>query len=232
MLIFGLFLLLMARRPRARADDRTYRRLYGSVDGLRVFRAPGRVNLIGEHTDYNFGFVLPVALDVATFAATAPAADGKLRLHSSSARNPRFDVAGLAELSPAHHWTDYPIGVAREVARLGFAIQPANILIHSTVPEGSGLSSSAALEVSSALAFLGGRELAPLELAKLCQRSEREFVGIPCGIMDQYISVSGANTPPSRSIAAAGSPTGRTAGRRHVRGRQHHGQARAGGLGL
>src|ERR1035441_8173470 len=170
----------------------TYRRLYGSVDGLRVFRAPGRVNLSGEHTDYNFGFVLPVALDVATFAATAPAADGKLRLHSIERQETReFDVAGLAELSPAHHWTDYPIGVAREVARLGFAIQPANILIHSTVPEGSGLSSSAALEVSSALAFLGGRELAPLELAKLCQRSEREFVGIPCGIMDQYISVFG-----------------------------------------
>ncbi|MGA3261165.1 MAG: galactokinase [Bryobacteraceae bacterium] len=170
----------------------TYRRLYGSVDGLRVFRAPGRVNLIGEHTDYNFGFVLPVALDLATFAATAPAADGKLRLHSIERQETReFDVAGLAELSPAHHWTDYPIGVAREVARLGFAIQPANILIHSTVPEGSGLSSSAALEVSSALAFLGGRELAPLELAKLCQRSEREFVGIPCGIMDQYISVFG-----------------------------------------
>jgi len=169
-----------------------FRRLYGSADGLRVFRAPGRVNLIGEHTDYNFGFVLPVALDLATFVATAPAADGKLRLHSVERQETCvFDVAGLAELAPAHHWTDYPIGVAREVARLGFAIQPANILIRSTVPEGSGLSSSAALEVSSALAFLGGREVAPLELAKLCQRAEREFVGMPCGIMDQYISVFG-----------------------------------------
>jgi galactokinase len=169
-----------------------FRRLYGSADGLRVFRAPGRVNLIGEHTDYNFGFVLPVALDMATFVATAPAADGKLRLHSEQRGETReFDVARLADLAPAHHWTDYPIGVAREVARLGFAIQPANILIRSTVPEGSGLSSSAALEVSSALAFLGGREVAPLELAKLCQRAEREFVGMPCGIMDQYISVFG-----------------------------------------
>jgi galactokinase len=169
-----------------------FRRLYGSADGLRVFRAPGRVNLIGEHTDYNFGFVLPVALDLATFVATAPAAEGKLRLHSAERQETReFEVARLAELEPAHHWTDYPIGVAREVARLGFAIQPANILIRSTVPEGSGLSSSAALEVSSALAFLGGREMAPLELAKLCQRAEREFVGMPCGIMDQYISVFG-----------------------------------------
>jgi len=169
-----------------------FRRLYGSADGVRVFRAPGRVNLIGEHTDYNFGFVLPVALEMATFAATAPAADGKLRLHSVERQETReFDIARLAELSPSHHWTDYPMGVAREVAKLGFAIQPANILIHSTVPEGSGLSSSAALEVSSALAFLNGREVAPLELAKLCQRAEREFVGIPCGIMDQYISVFG-----------------------------------------
>jgi galactokinase len=169
-----------------------FRRLYASADGLRVFRAPGRVNLIGEHTDYNFGFVLPVALDLATFVATAPATDGKLRLHSAERQETReFDVARLAELAPTHHWTDYPIGVAREVARLGFAVQPANILIRSTVPEGSGLSSSAALEVSSALAFLGGRQVAPLELAKLCQRAEREFVGMPCGIMDQYISVFG-----------------------------------------
>ena len=169
-----------------------FRRLYGPADAVRAFRAPGRVNLIGEHTDYNLGFVLPVALDLATCVATAPAADGKLRIHSDERRETReFDVARLAETAPSHHWTDYPIGVAREVARRGFPIQPANLLIHSTVPEGSGLSSSAALEVSSALAFLGGREIAPLELAKLCQRAEREFVGMPCGIMDQYISIFG-----------------------------------------
>jgi|SRR5208283_3508842 len=169
-----------------------FRKLYGSTDGLRVFRAPGRVNVIGEHTDYNFGFVLPVALDLATFVATAPADDGKLRLHSEQRGQTReFDVARLAELAPSHEWTDYPIGVARQVAALGFPIQPANILIRSTVPEGSGLSSSAALEVSCALAFLNGREVAPIELAKLCQRAEHEFLGMPCGIMDQYISVFG-----------------------------------------
>jgi galactokinase len=169
-----------------------FRRLYGSSDGLRVFRAPGRVNLIGEHTDYNFGFVLPVALQLATFVATAPNAAGKLRLHSvERAETREFEPVQLAGLAPSHHWTDYPIGVAREIARLGFPVHPANILIHSTVPEGSGLSSSAALEVSSALAFLSGREIASLELARLCQRAEREFVGMPCGIMDQYISVFG-----------------------------------------
>ena len=169
-----------------------FRRLYGSAEGVRVFRAPGRVNLIGEHTDYNCGFVLPMALELAAFVATAPSGDGKLRLYSEDRKEMReFEAAGLMDLSPAHHWTDYPIGVARELIRLGFAIAPANLLIRATVPDGSGLSSSAALEVSSALAFLNRRPIARLELAKLCQRSEHNFVGVPCGIMDQYISVFG-----------------------------------------
>jgi galactokinase len=170
----------------------SFRERYGAAEGVRVFRAPGRVNLIGEHTDYNLGFVMPVALDLATYVATAPAADGKLRIYSEQQREMReWDAAAIAGLQPSRHWTDYPIGVAREVARAGFPIEPANLLIRSTVPEGSGLSSSAALEVSSALAFLRGREMAPLDLARLCQRAEREFVGMPCGIMDQYISVFG-----------------------------------------
>jgi galactokinase len=170
----------------------SFRQHFGSAEGVRVYRAPGRVNLIGEHTDYNLGFVMPVALDLATYIATAPAADGKLRIHSEQRGETRaWDAAAIADLTPSHHWTDYPIGVAREVARAGFPIAPANLLIRSTVPEGSGLSSSAALEVSSALAFLGGRAMAPLDLARLCQRAEREFAGMPCGIMDQYIAVFG-----------------------------------------
>jgi galactokinase len=169
-----------------------FRKLFGSAVGVRIYRAPGRVNLIGEHTDYNLGFVCPVALQLATYIAAAPAADGQLRLYSEDRREMReFPVAALGELERAGHWTDYPIGVARELAAAGFVIQPANLLIRSTVPEGSGLSSSAALEVSSALAFLAGRSLAPLELALLCQRAERGFVGMPCGVMDQYISVFG-----------------------------------------
>ncbi len=169
-----------------------FRELYGSSEGLRVFRAPGRVNLIGEHTDYNLGFVLPVALDMATSVATAPSADGRLRIYSEDREEGReWDAAGLGSAVRAGHWTDYPIGVARELVRAGFEIAPANLLIRSTVPEGSGLSSSAALEVSSALAFLLGRAMDRLDLARLCQRAERDFVGMPCGIMDQYISLFG-----------------------------------------
>jgi galactokinase len=169
-----------------------FRKLYGSAEGVRVFRAPGRVNLIGEHTDYNLGFVLPVALDLATYIATAPSADGKLRIYSEFRQEMReWNAADLGALAPARHWTDYPIGVAQELLCAGFAIEPANLLIHSTVPEGSGLSSSAALEVSTALALLAGRSMDPLALARLCQRAEHNFAGIPCGIMDQYISVFG-----------------------------------------
>jgi galactokinase len=170
----------------------TFRSLFGSAENVRLFRAPGRVNLIGEHTDYNLGFVLPVALDLATTIAVAPAPDGKLRIHSEDRAETReFDLASLCSLQPSHAWTDYPIGVAHELVKLGISIESANLLIRSTVPEGSGLSSSAALEVSSALAFLRGRTFDPLELAKLCQRAERNFVGMPCGIMDQYISIFG-----------------------------------------
>jgi galactokinase len=157
-----------------------------------VFRAPGRVNLIGEHTDYNLGFVLPVALDLATYIAAAPSGDGKLRIYSENRQELReFEVSQLGSVQPAREWTDYPIGVAHELVRAGVPIEGANLLIRSTVPDGSGLSSSAALEVASALALLGGREFDSLELAKLCQRAERNFVGMPCGIMDQYISVFG-----------------------------------------
>ena len=170
----------------------SFRERFRPTQQPRVFRAPGRVNLIGEHTDYNLGFVLPVALDLATYIAAAPSGDGKLRLYSEDSRELReFDAASLASAEPTREWTDYPIGVARELVRAGVPVEGANLLIRSTVPYGSGLSSSAALEVASALALLAGREFDPLELAKLCQRAERNFVGMPCGIMDQYISVFG-----------------------------------------
>jgi galactokinase len=169
-----------------------FRERFGPTQQPRVFRAPGRVNLIGEHTDYNLGFVLPVALEMATYIAAAPSADGKLRIYSENRQELReFDASHLGSVEHAREWTDYPIGVAQELVRAGVSIDGASLLIRSTVPDGSGLSSSAALEVSAALALLGGREFDRLELAKLCQRAERNFVGMPCGIMDQYISIFG-----------------------------------------
>ena len=158
----------------------------------RVFRAPGRVNLIGEHTDYNLGFVLPVALDMACFVAAAPSAGTSLRMYSKNLDEHReFPVDRIADLSRAGDWTDYVIGVAQQFVRSGIDVPALNLAVHSTVPVGSGLSSSAALEVSSALALLNGRVIDKTELARLCQRAEREFVGVPCGIMDQYVSVFG-----------------------------------------
>ncbi len=169
-----------------------FARPYGSAEGLRLFRAPGRVNLIGEHTDYTLGFVMPMALDLATCIAAAPSRDRSLRIYSEIHGEMReFEAALLSQAVRQGHWTDYPIGVARELVRAGFPIEGANLFIRSTVPEGSGLSSSAALEVASALALLHGRAMPPLEIARLCQRAEVDFVKMPCGIMDQYVSVFG-----------------------------------------
>jgi galactokinase len=144
-------------------------------------RAPGRVNLIGEHTDYNQGFVLPIAIHLETTITTANAS--QFTAHSAQ-RNETvtFDLNQPAK----HHWIDYIVGVAR-----GIEPRPVSLYIESTVPEGAGLSSSAALEVATALALLEDRELDRLEIAKLCQRAESDFVGMPCGIMDQYVSLFG-----------------------------------------
>ena len=171
---------------------RQYRERFGASATPRIYRAPGRVNLIGEHTDYNDGFVLPAALHLATWIATAPSTDGMLRVHSLERNETReWPVEALATLRPAKHWSDYFVGVAQLLSKQGLAIAPANFLVASTVPEGSGLSSSAALEVASGLALLNGRGMDKLALAKLCQRAEIDFVGMPCGIMDQYISLFG-----------------------------------------
>lgn len=154
--------------------------------------APGRVNLIGEHTDYNMGFVMPVALAMGCTVRSAPAR--RKALHLSSKQFPGemiFPLDVIPSMRKTGAWVDYVLGVAREIARLGVELPPLRLEIDATVPTGSGLSSSAALEVSSALALLDGRELPKLEIARLCQRAEREFVGMPCGIMDQYASVFG-----------------------------------------
>jgi len=160
---------------------------------MSKYRAPGRVNLIGEHTDYNLGFVLPIALDLVTEVDTNPGSTREsLQLQSATyEQSAGWPVSEIESLKPEHQWTDYVVGVAQQLLKLGYSIEPVKLDFKSTVPEGAGLSSSAAIEVSSALALLRGRAIEPLELAKLCQRAEREFVGVPSGIMDQYISVFG-----------------------------------------
>lgn len=169
-----------------------FRTHFGTEAEPKLYRAPGRVNLIGEHTDYNLGYVFPIALEMACYVAIAPSSGRTLRGYSKD-----FDAEfslGIEELEnakPRGDWTDYVIGVARELAKNGVRLEPVNLLIHSEVPIGSGLSSSAALEVSSAVALLGEQSLEPLEIALLAQRAETLFAGIPCGIMDQYASVFG-----------------------------------------
>lgn len=155
-------------------------------------RAPGRVNMMGEHTDYNQGLVCPMALEMACYAAIAPATHGKLRVYSGNLEQMReWPAVDVLSANPRHDWGDYVAGVAVELARTGIPIQGCDLYVESTVPTGAGLSSSASLEVAVALALLGPHKLEKLELAKLCQRAESRFVGMPCGIMDQYASVFG-----------------------------------------
>jgi len=159
----------------------------------RVFRAAGRVNLIGEHTDYNDGFVLPAAIDLYTWTAVAPRSDHRLQVFSENLDESAEIDLTAANPQPSDHWSDYVHGVALMLRRLGIPLRGADLAIFSDVPSGAGLSSSAALEVSVATALLAASEksLPLVEIAKLCQRAENEFVGARVGIMDQFASCFG-----------------------------------------
>ncbi len=171
---------------------KAFRERFASDAQPELYRAPGRVNLIGEHTDYNLGYVFPIALEMACYAAIAPSNSGNLRVYSSNFEDDLvIPVAGIANAQPRGDWTDYVVGVARELVRENVTVGGADMFIQSEVPVGSGLSSSAALEVSTAVALLGSQHLKQLEIALLAQRAESQFAGMPCGIMDQYASVFG-----------------------------------------
>lgn len=176
------------REPTASRLTSLFRERFGS--DARIFRAPGRVNLIGEHTDYNDGFVMPSAIGFYTWVAVAKRADRNLRVYSDI-----FDeeiTVSLEELSgpPRRHWSDFIRGVAATLQEVGHRLSGANLVIHGEVPLGAGLSSSASLEVALALALtaVAGVNLPRLELAKLCQKAEHEYVGTRCGIMDQFVA--------------------------------------------
>ena len=170
------------------AFERVFRR-----PAAGAVRAPGRANLIGEHTDYNDGFVLPIAIERHTVAAYAPRPDRTIRFHSVQMRE-TVSVGLDAEVRPTPGaWGNYPVGVAVELLRGGVRLGGADVLLDSTVPVGAGLSSSAALEVATALALMAAagvpRAVDGADLARLCQRAENDFAGAPCGIMDQSTAV-------------------------------------------
>ena len=160
----------------------------------RIFQAPGRVNLIGEHTDYNQGFVLPAAIQLRCEAAVAPASSRRVQLKSYHyPETITFDLDD-ADSPPQNNWSDYVRGVAGILRNEGYQLEGSNILISSRVPVGAGLSSSAALEVALrafALLASAGIVVAPLEVARICHRAENEFVGARSGIMDQFTACYG-----------------------------------------
>jgi len=164
--------------------------LYGNDNIPRIFRAPGRVNLIGEHTDYNEGFVLPMAIDRETIVAAAARSDRLLRVRSSAV-NEQFEIdLDYPAASTRPNWFAYVEGMARTLLESGKLLKGADVLIESSVPIGSGLSSSAALEISIGFALLGisDQELDPLSLALAGRDAEHKYVGTLCGIMDQYVA--------------------------------------------
>src|SRR5580692_12701415 len=165
-------------------------RFGGAPDG--VWLAPGRANLMGEHTDYNDGFVLPFALSQATTAAAARRTDGRLLLCSRQEPDDVLEIA-LDGLAPGTvtGWGAYPAGVAWALRSAGYRVPGACIAIDSDVPAGAGLSSSAALECATALALtsLGGLDVPRAELVTIARRAENEFAGVPTGIMDQSASL-------------------------------------------
>ncbi len=171
----------------------------GSRDNLRVFMAPGRVNLIGEHTDYNGGYVFPAALTMNTTVVARKRDDNLIHLCATDL--PDRVEADITKLDSYKHlkWGNYQIGVAYELEKLGYEIVGCDMLSHGTIPYGGGLSSSASIEVSTAILFATfsnekkglPNDIDMIEMAKVSQRTEHTYAGVNCGIMDQFASAMG-----------------------------------------
>lgn len=168
-----------------------FRARFGTAAG--IYRSPGRVNLIGEHTDYNDGFVLPAAIEFYCWVAAAPRSDRVLVIHSDNFEETIETTLDFLSPRGGNHWANYPLGVAWVLERAGKRLRGANILINGEVPLGAGLSSSAAIEVAVAFALMhqSGNAIDRVELAQLCQKAENEFVGAHVGIMDQFVACHG-----------------------------------------
>lgn len=168
----------------------------GDLEGVRWFRAPGRVNLMGDHTDYNEGFVLPIAIDRDCIIAARSTEDGRVRIRSLDFDSEPVEIAADGSDDPssvAPAWGRFVAGVVRAISVRGRDPVGIHGVISSTVPIGSGLSSSATLEVVCALALLDAADhaLAATDLALACREAEEEATGVPCGVMDQLVSIAG-----------------------------------------
>lgn len=174
--------------------ERKFQSLYGDKQAPRFFYAPGRVNLIGEHTDYNDGFVLPMAINRGTLVSGVARSDKTIRAYSLNLNDAAtFDLDASPQLKP-HYWANYVEGVARTLQAQNYDILGANLLIVSNVPEGAGLSSSAALENAIGYALLtlsGYQNIDRMKLALAGQSAEHQYVGTQCGIMDQLVTALG-----------------------------------------
>src|SRR2546427_1595266 len=175
----------------AKGLSTTFQSLCGSEP--RIYRAPARVNLIGEHTDYNEGFVMPAAINFSTWVTVTPRDDRVIAVSSENFQETfKFDLDDKTARERGH-WSDYVRGVALTLEQAGYRLKGAQLQIRGDVPIGAGLSSSASIEVATGYALLqhSGFAIERIELAKLCQRAEQNFVGMRCGIMDQFVACHG-----------------------------------------
>ena len=171
----------------------------GTENSLRVFSSPGRVNLIGEHTDYNGGFVFPAALTVNSTVVARPRDDRMMNLIATDLGIMVEASLDSLEMYKSLKWGNYQLGVADELQKAGYKLTGCDLLYHDTVPLGAGLSSSAAIEVATAITLVSlantaydiDKSIDMVEMALICQRAENKYAGVNCGIMDQFVSAMG-----------------------------------------
>jgi galactokinase len=170
-----------------------HKSMYGNTGPIQVFSAPGRVNIIGEHTDYNGGYVLPAAIDMNILAAVSTRTDRELHLKSENIEEKVTAPIDGLKYDTQRNWGNFPLSIAWVLEKHGIKLPGANILFESTVPLGSGLSSSAAIEVlmMQAMLSLAGVTIDKKQIPRFCQEAENSFIGVKSGIMDQYIITFG-----------------------------------------
>lgn len=159
-----------------------------------MVRSPGRINIIGEHTDYNEGFVLPAAIDKCIYMAIDKRPDNIISLYSIAYQQ-KYQV-NIDDLQPTGTWASYILGVADQLLKRGYPLQGFNLLVDGDIPAGAGLSSSAAVECAAVFALneMFGLGIAKMEMVKIAQEAEQCYTGVMCGIMDQFASILAGKT--------------------------------------